>query len=146
MQDMLLNDDKENITYKPKKHKRKILTLTDILIAVVVVCCAAAVYFYYSAVSGSGSIAIVAKNNIELYRIDISQVDEPYDLTVDKEHNVVLYVENDGISFKSSDCKDQLCVKMGKISKDGETVVCLPNGCTVFIDSEKEPEIDAVLR
>lgn len=126
--------------------KRKLLTVPDIIIAIIVICCAAAVYFYYAAVSGNGSIAVVAKNNAELYRINLAEVEEPYELTVDAEHNVILYVENDGISFKSSDCKDQLCVKMGKVSKDGQTVVCLPNGCTVFIDSDNEPQIDAVLR
>lgn len=126
--------------------KRKLLTVPDIIIALTVICCAVAVYFYYAFVSGSGSIAIVAKNNTELYRINLAEVEEPYELTVDAEHNVILYVENDGISFKSSDCKDRLCVSMGKISKDGQTVVCLPNGYTVFIDSDKEPQIDAVLR
>lgn len=33
-------------------------------------------------------------------------------------------------------CEDKLCEKMGKISKDGQTVLCLPNRISVVISGE----------
>ena len=36
----------------------------------------------------------------------------------------------------SADCPDHLCVKQGKISADGEMIVCLPNKVTVQISDE----------
>jgi hypothetical protein len=50
-----------------------------------------------------------------------------------------------------SDCKNQVCVNTGKISKAGETIVCLPNYVIVEIVSSKEggeddEAIDAVVK
>lgn len=55
--------------------------------------------------------------NTKTYLIDISK---------DNKKNVVL-VDKETVSMKESNCKDQICVHHGKISKNGETIVCLPN-------------------
>lgn len=57
-------------------------------------------------------------------------------LNVDKEikltHNTVV-VKNNKAFMKCSDCKNQICVKTGKITKSGETVICLPNKVIIEI-------------
>lgn len=42
------------------------------------------------------------------------------------EHNTVV-IKNGKAFVKSADCPDQICVKHKKISKSGESIVCLPN-------------------
>ena len=37
-----------------------------------------------------------------------------------------------------ANCPDKLCVKQGKISKDGETITCLPNKVTVTVYGEDD--------
>ena len=45
---------------------------------------------------------------------------------VDKGTNT-LVIENGQAHFINSDCPDKTCQKIGKISKSGETIVCLPH-------------------
>lgn len=46
-------------------------------------------------------------------------------------------------SMDYSDCKNQLCVRAGKISRSNQTLVCLPNKVMVEITGGEE-EFDAV--
>ncbi len=36
-----------------------------------------------------------------------------------------------------ADCPDKLCVKQGKISKSGESIICLPHKVVVKISAEE---------
>ncbi len=38
-----------------------------------------------------------------------------------------LIIEDGHACFKNSDCPDKTCEKMGKISKAGDSIVCLPH-------------------
>lgn len=64
-----------------------------------------------------------------LVKIDNKIVDE-YPLDTDRkivlEHNTAV-IENSKVQMIESDCKNQICVNTGKISKRGECIVCLPN-------------------
>ena len=48
--------------------------------------------------------------------------------------------------LEEASCPDKLCVKMGRISRSGQSIICLPNKVTVEIIGETagEPEVDAV--
>lgn len=48
------------------------------------------------------------------------------------------------VRMKEANCPDKLCIHQGKISKNGETIVCLPHGLIVEIKSEDNPELDIV--
>lgn len=43
-----------------------------------------------------------------------------------------------------ADCPDKLCVHQKAISRNGESIICLPNKIVVTIVSGEEPELDAV--
>ena len=53
------------------------------------------------------------------------------------------YQVDDGEYMKSSDCPDQICVKQGKIKKQGESIICLPHKLVIRIASEEYPEVDS---
>lgn len=62
-----------------------------------------------------------------------------------EDHGVNIINVNMGtVEMTYSDCPDQVCVKVGKISKPGESIVCLPNKVYVEIVGEEEGEIDAI--
>ena len=42
-------------------------------------------------------------------------------------------VKNNKAYIKEADCPDRLCVKQGKISKTGETIICLPHRLIVEV-------------
>ena len=48
------------------------------------------------------------------------------------------------VTMVEADCPDQYCVKHTPISKEGETIVCLPHKVVLEItDSEEQRELDA---
>ena len=54
-------------------------------------------------------------------------------------------VVKDGKAYMAdADCPDKLCVRQGKVSRNGETITCLPNKLTVTVIDE-EGEVDIVL-
>lgn len=51
--------------------------------------------------------------------------------------NMVLETRNGAIRVLSSDCKRQICVGQGWISRSGEKIFCLPNGITIELVGAK---------
>jgi hypothetical protein len=51
-----------------------------------------------------------------------------------------LVLTSTGVLIKDASCPDQLCVTGGKISKPGQTIVCLPNKVIVRIIGNQEGE------
>ncbi len=47
-------------------------------------------------------------------------------------------ITNEYVQVTYADCPDKLDVKQGKITKPGQTIVCLPNKMTVTIKDKKE--------
>ena len=43
-----------------------------------------------------------------------------------------------------ADCPDQLCVRQKPASKDGESIICLPNKIVISIVGGEEDELDGV--
>lgn len=57
----------------------------------------------------------------------------------------VLVVENGEAWLSDADCPDHLCVKMGKIRYNGQTITCLPNRLTVTIEGGESNGVDFVV-
>lgn len=77
--------------------------------------------------SKQGSRVVIKQNNEIIYNESIY-----IDKTVDTKTNTVV-IKNGGVYISDAKCKNQICVKSGKISKKGESIVCLPNKVTVEI-------------
>lgn len=54
----------------------------------------------------------------------------------------VLCIQEGKAFLTSADCPDHLCVKQGKISKNGQTITCLPNRLTVTVVGGEEDIVD----
>lgn len=75
-----------------------------------------------------------------------------YPLTEDRTVTVLYYDENYNLLFISggeasvsdADCPDKLCVRARSISRNGESIICLPHKLVIQIDSKEESELDAV--
>lgn len=62
-----------------------------------------------------------------------------------KSHENVLEIKDGHASITRADCPDKLCVYQKKISKKGETLVCLPHKVLVsVISSDKNSDIDSI--
>lgn len=57
----------------------------------------------------------------------------------------VLQIEAGKVYMTEADCPDKICVKTGKISRTGETIVCLPHKVVVEVQAQKE-SLDGVVQ
>lgn len=71
---------------------------------------------------------------------------EDLEVTVSGYNNLdnVLEIKNGEAFVSHALCPDGLCVKQGKISKTGQTIVCLPNRVVIEITGEDRAEVDFV--
>ncbi len=77
-----------------------------------------------------------------------------YPLTKDEEIN--LYSTDGGVNrliirsgqawIESADCPDGLCVKQGRIEREGQSVICLPHKLVITIEGGEAAKVDAVAR
>lgn len=89
---------------------------------------------------GKAAVANVWQNGEKIKEIDLSTVEESYEMSVG---GCILLVQRGSIRFLDADCPDKLCVRSGTLSKNGDTAACVPNKVVVIIEN-KEKSFDAV--
>ena len=83
-----------------------------------------------------------------LVKIDGKEV-ATYSLEIDGEYELnggtnILCIENHEAYLVDANCPDHLCVKQGKISKNGETITCLPNKLTITVTGAQDSSVELV--
>ncbi|NLY20796.1 MAG: NusG domain II-containing protein [Tissierellia bacterium] len=89
----------------------------------------------------------VQVNGQEINAIDILDPDNDQEFEINTEYGKNTVIIEDGyVRIRSANCPDQVCVIHKKISKTGETIVCLPNKLVLEIkgDNNDEIEIDSI--
>ena len=89
----------------------------------------------------------VQVNGQEINAIDILDPDNDQEFEINTEYGKNTVIIEDGyVRIRSANCPDQVCVIHRKISKTGETIVCLPNKLVLEIkgDNNDEIEIDSI--
>jgi len=61
---------------------------------------------------------------------------------IDDKNTVI--IEDGTARMEWADCPDQICVQHKKISRSGESIICLPNEVVVSIEGSEEPEVDSI--
>ncbi len=114
----------------------------DIIIIVGILIVAAGLYFFYNLASKEAENVLI--------RID-GEVTEKFPLAENRHYKLVndygendIYIENFKVYVKSSDCKNKVCVKQGKINRAGESIICLPHHLSIEITGEKDDDIDVI--
>ena len=115
-----------------------------ILIAVLLAAAAVGLLIVHHMQSGSGSTVTVTVDG-EVY--GTYDLDEDQTITIDNDygHNVI-EISGGSVSMTEADCPDLICVHRAKISKDNETIICLPHKLVVEVDSSETADADATLR
>lgn len=122
-----------------KKIKRDIM-----LISTLIIVCAAAFLIINFAVKKDGITAVVKVDGNIVYMLAL---DKNASVTVEgyQGGSNTVVIENGTVYMKDADCPDKLCEKTGKISKNGETIVCLPHRVVVEIQGG-EGNVDSLVR
>lgn len=73
-----------------------------------------------------------------------------YALSKDREVDINgtnhLVIKNGKADVIDAKCPDKICVKQKPISKNGESIVCLPNKVIITVVEGEENELDAVVK
>ena len=83
-----------------------------------------------------GDIAVISVDGVELRRIDLGAVTEPFDIPVSTDWGGnTIHVERGGISVTESDCPDGICVQMGVLRAGGGLpIVCMPHRLVIELE------------
>lgn len=88
-----------------------------------------------------GSTVVVKQEGEEIGRYPLS-VDREILLETQAGYNL-LVIEGGQAYIREADCPHGLCAHEGKISRTGETLVCLPHKLTITIEGETDNVPDA---
>lgn len=114
----------------------------DFILIAVVLLIAGTIFTVTSLVSKDGAYVQVEQNG------KVTQV-----LPLDKNDEVTIRSDNDGTNkliikdgyadMTEANCPDKICVRHNKISKNGESIICLPHKLVItVVDKNNENEID----
>lgn len=89
--------------------------------------------------SGDGAVVKVTIDGKKYgeYRLDKDQTIEIHDTNL-------LKIQDGKADMIDADCPDKLCVEQKAISRNGESIVCLPNQIVVTVTTGDQTENDAV--
>ena len=102
------------------------------------------IFFVQKNGSKDGLTVVVTVDGEEYYSGLLSgenQQAERREIDIDGHNKVV--IENGEVWMEEADCPDKLCISQGKISRTGQTIICLPNKTMVTIKGGKN-EYDGI--
>ena len=57
----------------------------------------------------------------------------------------IVHIENGKVWIEDSPCREKICIKMGRIERTGEQLICVPNRVVVELEGERG-DVDGVSR
>lgn len=119
----------------------------DILLIVAALVLAAGVFIWFKIGQDKGTPAwvIVSVDGMDIARYPLDE-DKVYTLNPHEGQKNVLEIKDGFVQIVESDCSDHICEYQGKISKNGELIVCLPHGLIVTVESNEQSTNDSVVK
>lgn len=118
----------------------RIMKKNDYRLIAVIILIAALLFFIWGKEAGREAAVVEVTVNGKKsgsYRLDSRQ-------EIDINGTNMLVIRNGMADMTEADCPDKLCVNQKAISKNGESIVCLPNKVVVTVISGDGRELDEV--
>ena len=112
-----------------------------VIIAVVLVLAAALTAVLAAGTQGDRLYAEVWQDNQLVERVALT---DGTDRTINLDGHNVIVLSGKSARMASADCRDQVCVRTGTLTRAGQVAVCLPNRVVLKIVGETG-EIDAIV-
>ena len=109
--------------------KKRDIILAFVMILLGIVCCGV-----IRLGQKKGSQVIIYEDQKEIGRYDLN-TDTTKEIQTAKGMNI-LEIKNGMAYVTEADCPDQVCIRMGKISKTGETIVCMPHKLVIQVEGD----------
>lgn len=117
----------------------------DIVVVAVILAIALLTFLipYYINEKRAGSKVIILQNGEETGSYNLSENNTVIVCGEDGGYNLIL-ISNSEVRVTDADCPDKLCIRQREISRNGESIICLPHKLVVMIESPEESDLDAV--
>ena len=133
-----MNESVNNKIEQPAVAPARSRYTRDLIIVGVLLLAALALFFLMRARqdrdTGTGAQAVVTVDGQEIGRYPLSKSGT---FPLNGGTNI-LVVENGEAWVSEADCPDKVCMGMGKISRNGEFIACLPNRVLIVIEGAAE--------
>ena len=130
----------DELTNMKEKKKRR-MSKKDWVLIVVILCVAGLAFLLHEVIGAEGAGSVTVKVN--------GKIEGVYSLAEDREIKInggsnVLVIKNHEADMVDANCPDKLCVNQKPVSKNHESIICLPNKIVLKIVDGEEAELDAV--
>ena len=124
---------------------KKLVGKNDLIMIGVLIVMTALLFLGLFVFKKEGKLVVVSVDSVEVVSFSLDK-DLVYEIEGYNGGRNTLVIEDRVAYVKDSTCPDHLCEYMGKISKVGQSVICLPNRVVVEIRGSKNAEgYDAVV-
>lgn len=114
----------------------------DFILIGIIILLAVSILGYHFLKGKDGDAFVVIKVDGQAY----GKYDLAADQTIDINGTNTLVIRDGQADMKDASCPDKLCVHQKAISRDGESIICLPNKIVVTIEGGKKSELDGVAK
>ena len=122
----------------------RLIKKQDVLLIAVLLAAAARLAVWFQFRPAGLLVAVVEQDGAVVRRIDLDRQARDEEIDLGGPYHVKLLAEPGAISFLSSDCRDKTCVRTGKLTKPGQTAVCLPARISVRLESGEKAAFDGM--
>ena len=112
--------------------KRKWITRADLFLLAGVLVCVLSLFALFGRKEAGDTVSVYVGNEL-LAELSLSDAQESYSVS-SKNGTLTLCFDGEGVSVLHSDCPDGVCVRTGRISRLGESIVCAPLGICVTVE------------
>ncbi len=112
-----------------------------VIIGIVLLLAAALTAVLAAGTQGDRLYAEIWQDNQLIERVALT---DDTDRTIDLDGHNVIVLSGKSARMESADCRDQVCVRTGTLTRAGQVAVCLPNRVVLKIVGETG-EIDAIV-
>ena len=99
---------------------------------------------FYSKYNMSGSYVTITVDGKQYGRYRLDEDKEIKIKNASGKVTNILLIKDNCANMTEANCPDKLCVNQKAISKEKETIVCLPNKVVVTVESDDESDFDAI--
>ena len=99
---------------------------------------------FYSKYNMSGSYVTITVDGKQYGRYRLDEDKEIKIKNASGKVTNILLINDNCANMTEANCPDKLCVNQKAISKEKETIVCLPNKVVVTVESDDKSDFDAI--
>ena len=124
---------------KNKRLRNDIILICSVIVFTLIILVA------ITLINKTGSEVIIEQNSKQVAVLDLNK-DQEYNLYNGGKICNTVIIKNGEAYMIYADCKDKICVNHNKISKNNESIICLPNKVIITVTNSKNNDVDGVAK